>query len=43
MLVGMLGVIGCAGEYLRYRVVHERKTSRLAPEIEKAYERLAVQ
>lgn len=41
IVVGLLGIAGCVGGFLRYRAVLDRETTRLAPSIEKAYDNLA--
>lgn len=41
IVVGLLGIAGCVGGFLRYRTVFDRETARLAPSIEKAYDNLA--
>lgn len=41
IVVGLLGIAGCVGGFLRYRTVLDRETARLAPSIEKAYDNLA--
>lgn len=41
IVIGIVGIAGCVAAYLRYRSVCSAETSRLNPEIEAAYDRLA--
>lgn len=43
IIVGILGIAGCVFAWLRYRKVCEAEATRLNPQIEEAYDRLATQ
>ena len=41
IVIGLIGIAGCAYAYLRYRKVYAKETIRLDPQIEATYDRLA--
>lgn len=43
IIVGVIGIVGCIYAFLRYRKTAEAESTRLNPEIEAAYDRLATQ
>lgn len=43
VVVGIVGIAGCAFAWLRYRKVCEAEAARINPQIEEAYDRLATQ